>query len=220
MHITDVKQLTTSEQLKRAVAAVMIDVAQTIPQTPTRHDIESVKVAIPHLAEVAHNLIDAVSDDSLICPFGGLGRYYAGQGLYKLAESWLKQCISLLKVRLGKEHLYVATIYNNLAHLYNLQGRYQEAESFYRNSLELSCKLLGEEHPDVATSYHNLANLYHLQGKYQEAESFYHNSLELRLKLLGKEHLDVANSYHNLAGLYQSQGTGVWTKSSGSEKST
>ncbi len=62
MPVTKVKQLTEAQKLKRAVAAAMVEVAREIPDSPTREDIESVKNAIPHLAEVAQNLTDAVSD--------------------------------------------------------------------------------------------------------------------------------------------------------------
>jgi len=198
--------LEDKDSLKREFAGIFVSIAQKIPQSPTQDDIKSVQEAIPHLAEIVENLIDAVSDENLIAPFVGLERYYQGQGLYTFAEHWLKQCVSLLKIRLGKEHPHVADSYNNLASVYHSQGRYQEAESFYLKSLELRRKLLGEKHPDLATSYNNLASVYNSQGKYQEAESFLLQSLELRHKLLGEDHPDVASSYNNLASVYHSQG--------------
>ncbi|KAB8331293.1 tetratricopeptide repeat protein, partial [Scytonema tolypothrichoides VB-61278] len=101
--------------MKRAFAETFIAIAKTISQSPTRHDIESVKDAIPHLAEVAQNLTDAVSDENLIWVFTGLGWFYQGQGLYALAKPWLKQCVSVVQSRLGEEHPDVATSFNNLA---------------------------------------------------------------------------------------------------------
>ncbi|WP_256379269.1 tetratricopeptide repeat protein [Brasilonema sennae] len=192
--------------MKRAFAETFIAIAKTIPYSPTRRDIESVKDAIPHLAEVAQNLTDAVSDENLPWVFTGLGRFYEGQGLYALAQPWLEQCVSVVQSRLGEEHPDVAASYNNLALLYYFQGRYTNAEPLYIKALELRQRLLGEEHPDVANSYNNLAELYRSQGRYTEAEPLYINALELRLRLLGEEHPDIALSYNNLALLYYSQG--------------
>jgi len=199
-------ELEEKDKLKQVFTDVFVSIAETIPNSPTQNDIRLVEDAIPHLAEIAENLIDAVSNESLIWPFVGIGRYYEGQGLYKLAEPWYKQCVSLLETRLGEEHPYVATSYNNLAGLYYSQGRYREAEPLYQKVLALSQKLLGEDHPDVATSYNNLAALYHAQGRYSEAEPLYQQALSLRQKLLGEEHPYITTSYNNLAGLYSSQG--------------
>jgi len=199
-------QSSGAKEQKSHFCQAMVKVAQAIPNSPTQHDIKSVEDVIPHLTEVAENLIDAVSNESLICPFVGIGKYYEGQGLYKLAGLWQEQCVSLLKNRLGKEHLFVIISYNNLAHFYNCQGRYSEAEPLYQQALVLMQKLLGEDHPDVATSYNNLALLYRDQGKYSEAELLYQKALVLMQKLLGEDHPDVATSYNNLALLYFNQG--------------
>ncbi len=57
------------DELKRAFAETFIAIAQQIPQSPTQEIIKSVKDAIPHLAEVAQNLTDAVSDENLYWVF-------------------------------------------------------------------------------------------------------------------------------------------------------
>ncbi|WP_309232612.1 tetratricopeptide repeat protein [Cylindrospermum sp. FACHB-282] len=195
-----------AEELKQAFASVFVDIAKEIPESPTQEFIKSVKNAIPHLAEVAQNMTAAISDETLILPFVGLGKFYEAQGLYQLAESWREQSVSVVKSRLGEEHSYVAASFNNLAALYEFQGRYKEAEHLYLKALELSQRLLGEEHPDVASSYNNLAYLYDSQGKYTEAEHLYLKSLKLRQRLLGDEHPDVASSFSNLAYIYYLQG--------------
>ncbi|WP_370460823.1 tetratricopeptide repeat protein [Brasilonema octagenarum] len=200
------KNLASGDEHKSSFCQAMVEVAKEIPQTPNLNEITALTPAIPHLAEVAQNLIDAVSDENLPWVFTGLGRFYEGQGLYALAQPWLEQCVSVVQSRLGEEHPDVAASYNNLALLYYFQGRYTNAEPLYIKALELRQRLLGEEHPDVANSYNNLAELYRSQGRYTEAEPLYINALELRLRLLGEEHPDIALSYNNLALLYYSQG--------------
>jgi tetratricopeptide (TPR) repeat protein len=195
-----------STTLKRNFCQAMVDIAQEIPQQPIQKDIQKFKLAIPHLQEVADHLLDTVSDENLIWPFVGVGRFYEGQGLYNDAEPWGKKCVLLLKRRLGDDHPAVASSLNNLAGLYESQGKYKEAEPLYQQALALRQKLLGDDHPDVASSLNNLALLYKSQGKYKEAEPLYQQALALRQKLLGDDHPHVATSLNNLALLYYSQG--------------
>jgi tetratricopeptide (TPR) repeat protein len=198
--------LASGQQQISNFCQTMIDVAKTIPDQPIQEDIKKLKLDIPHLEEVAEHLPDVVSDKNLIWPFVGLGRFYEGQGLYKLAEPWKEKCVLLLKQRLGDDHPHVATSFNNLAELYRVQGRYSDAEPLYKKALALRQKLLGDDHPDVATSFNNLAALYYSQRRYSEAEPLYKKALALRQKLLGDDHPDVATSFNNLALLYESQG--------------
>ncbi|MGF1935442.1 MAG: tetratricopeptide repeat protein [Nostoc sp. ChiQUE02] len=198
--------LDKGEELKRSLCKVMIAVAKDIPETPTLEQINAVSFAIPHIAEVANNLIEYISDDDLIWAFVGNAGFYNGQGLYTQAEPWYQRCLEATKKRLGEEHPDVATSLNDLALLYYSQGRYSEAEPLDIQALALRRKLLGEEHSDVAQSLNNLALLYNSQGRYSEAEPLDIKALALRRKLLGEEHPDVAQSLNNLASLYNSQG--------------
>ncbi|MBD2457104.1 tetratricopeptide repeat protein [Nostoc sp. FACHB-87] len=194
------------EEFKRSFCQVMVAVAKQIPETPTLKEINTVSLATPHIAEVANNLIQYVSDEDIISPFVGLGSFYEGQGLYTQAEPWYQQCLSIVQNRLGENHPDFATSLNNLALLYHSQGKYDQAEPLYLQALELYKRLLGDNHPHVADSLNNLALLYHSQGKYDQAEPLYLQALELRQRLLGDNHLDVAQSLNNLALLYKSQG--------------
>ncbi|MDZ8261560.1 tetratricopeptide repeat protein [Nostoc sp. ChiQUE01b] len=194
------------EEFKRSLCRVMVAVAKDIPEDATLKQISDVSPAIPHLAEVANNLIQYVSDDDLLWPFEGNATFYNAQGLYNQALPWLKQCLEVTKKRFAEEHLSVAASLNNLASLYNSQGRYSEGEPFYIQALALRRQLLGEEHPHVASSLNNLGYLYGFQGRYSEAEPLYIQALALRRQLLGEEHPDIATSLNNLGYLYNSQG--------------
>ncbi|AKG20388.1 tetratricopeptide repeat protein [Calothrix sp. 336/3] len=198
--------LEQAEEFKRSFCQVMVAVAKKIPETPTLEEINAVSLAIPHIAEVANNLIQYVSDEDLIWHFVGLANFYEGQGLYTQAEPWRKQCLSTVQNRLGDNHSDVASSLNNLAYLYNSQGKYDQAEPLFFQALELRQRLLGENHPDIASSLNNLALLYNSQGKYDQAEPLFFQALELRQRLLGENHPDVATSLNNLALLYYSQG--------------
>ncbi|RCJ32438.1 NB-ARC domain-containing protein [Nostoc minutum NIES-26] len=198
--------LEQAEELKRSLCNEIVVVAKEISPMPTLEQITAVSPAVPHIAEVAKNLIEYISDDDLLWPFVGNSRFYYGQGLYDQALPWFEQCLEVIKKRLGEEHPDVATSLNNLAELYHSQSRYSKAESLLQQALALRRRLQGQEHPDVATSLNNLALLYHSQGRYSEAEPLLQQALVLRRRLLGEEHPDVAQSFNNLALLYHSQG--------------
>ncbi|WP_442936371.1 tetratricopeptide repeat protein, partial [Nostoc sp.] len=200
------EDLAEANELKRGYCQAMVAVAKDIPETPTLIEIAQVTLAIPHLGEAATVYQAWLSDDDLIWPFLGLGRFYNGQGAYVQALPWREQCLSSAKKRFGDEHPWVATSLNDLAFFYFLQGRYSDAEPLLIEALAMRKRLLGDEHPDVATSLNNLALLYGSQGRYSEAEPLYIEALAMSKRLLGDEHPHVASSLNNLAGLYKSQG--------------
>jgi tetratricopeptide (TPR) repeat protein len=196
----------SGRNFKQAFVKVIIAVAKYIPPTPTLKEITAFSPAMPHLAEVAKNFIEYISDEDLIWVFVGNGRFYKGQGLYAQAEPWFKQCLEVSKKRLGDNHPYVAQSLNNLAGLYKSQGHYEQAEPLYQQALQLMRHLRGEEHPYLAPTLDNLAELYRSQGRYNQAEPLYQQALRLRRSLLGKEYPAVAESLNNLALLYYYQG--------------
>ncbi|UXE60695.1 MAG: tetratricopeptide repeat protein [Woronichinia naegeliana WA131] len=194
------------DELKRSFCRGMVEEANTIPESPTKEQIEAVALSILHIAESATELEQWLEDEDLIPSFKGLEIFYYGQGFYEQAEPWYKQCLEVTRRRLGEEHLDVATSLNNLAELYRSQGKYKEAEPLYLQALELDQRLLGEDHPNAATLLNNLALLYASQGRYEKAEPLYLQALELNQRLLGENHLSVATSLNNLAELYNFQG--------------
>ncbi|ALF56258.1 NB-ARC domain-containing protein [Nostoc piscinale CENA21] len=198
--------LEQAEKFKRSFCGVMVGVAKDIPETPTIQQIKDVAPKIPHLAEIANNLIQYVSNEDLLWPFVGNARFYNGRGLYNQAITWSEQCLEIAKKRLGEEHPSVATSLNNLAELYLYQGKYSKAEPLYLQALALRRYCLGEEHPDFAISTNNLAYIFLNQGKYSKAEPLFLQALKLMQNLLGEEHLCVATCLKNLALLYNFQG--------------
>ncbi len=58
-----------AQDVKQAFVEVMVTMAKEIPDSITIDLIEKLKVVIPHLEEVAENLIDIVRDEDLYCVF-------------------------------------------------------------------------------------------------------------------------------------------------------
>jgi tetratricopeptide (TPR) repeat protein len=198
--------LASADKQKDNFCQALLTVAQSIPDEPTQELVKSVKDAIPHLEEIAENLIDTVRDEDLYGMFSRLNRFYFGQGLYAQAEPWCEQGVSVVQTRLGADHPDVAKSLCNLALLYKSQGRYAEAEPLFLQALEFWKRLPGVEHLDIAKSLHNLAGLYLSQGRYAEAEPLYLQALEFWKRLPGVEHPYTSMSLHNLANVYRSQG--------------
>jgi len=151
--------LVNASEQKDNFCKVLVEVAQSIPQTTTLIEIAKASLAIPHIAEAATVYQDWLIDENLIWPFVGLGRFYEGQGAYTQALPWREQCLSTVKKRLGESHPDVATSLNNLAGLYDSQGRYAEAEPLYQQALEIASKTLGVDHPNTTTIRENLKYL-------------------------------------------------------------
>jgi tetratricopeptide (TPR) repeat protein len=201
--LTEINQ---GEELKRAFCLVMVGVAKEIPDVLTLKQVADISPKQPHIAEVAENLIEYVSDENSPGLFFVNAIFYKSQGLYTPALLWCEQCLGITKKRLGEEHPYFATSLNNLAFLYKSQGKYNEAELLFLQALQLYRRLLGEEHPHFAQNLNNLAEIYCFQGKYSEAEPLFLQALELRRHLLTEEHPDFAQSLNNLAGFHYYQG--------------
>ncbi|OUL28700.1 hypothetical protein BV372_24465 [Nostoc sp. T09] len=197
--------LEQAEDFKRSFCRVMVAVAKNMPDAPTLQQIQDVAPAIPHLAEVANNLIKYISDKDLILPFCSLGRFYECQGLYEQAETWRKQCLDFAQNYFGLEHPQVAISINNMALLYDEQGRYDEAELLYYQALEIYQNLQEEDdHYTIATILNNLALLYNEQDRYTDAEFLFKQALEKLQRLPGKEHYQ-ALCLINLGLLYKYQ---------------
>jgi tetratricopeptide (TPR) repeat protein len=187
-----------TNELRQTFAVSMAAAAEQIPSFLSLQQIQTTTSVIPHLEEVAKFMAECLRDEDLGQPFVGLARFYEAQGLYKLAEPWRKQCLSIVKTRLGSKHSKVAESLNALAMLYRCQGRYREAEPLFMQALDIRKCYLANEPLDVAESLHNLATLYRLLGRYSQAECFFKQALELRKFFLGEEHLAVAETLSEL----------------------
>jgi tetratricopeptide (TPR) repeat protein len=170
---------------------VMVGVAQAIDNSMTINRTEQVRESIPHMEEGVRSWINSITNENLIEPFVGIGSFYAGQGNYSSAEPWHKDCLEVVRKRLGEDHRHVAISLNNLAELYHSQGKYEEAEPLFRLALEMYKRMLGKEHPHVAMSQCNLAALYQNQDRYPEAKALYLQALAIAQSKLGSDHPDT-----------------------------
>ncbi|MDE5085717.1 MAG: tetratricopeptide repeat protein, partial [Trichodesmium sp. St16_bin2-tuft] len=194
------------EIMKRSICRAIAKVARKIPDNITEEQVKEVEIDIPHIAEVAENLTEYLSDDDLIVPFTRLGCFYKDLGLYPQGQPWLEKGKEIAERRLDKDNPDVATVYNNLAELYRAQGKYEEAEPLLLQALEINKIALPKNHPSIAISLGNLALLYESQGKYEEAEPLLLQAIEIEKIALPENHPSIATHLNNLAELCRAQG--------------
>ncbi|MBW4449294.1 MAG: tetratricopeptide repeat protein [Spirirestis rafaelensis WJT71-NPBG6] len=170
-------QLAESGEMQRVLettfATAMIAIAKSLPQSPTSEDIEGIKDVVPHIEDLGNRLIAEVNkaregqaispasvpNDEVIWVFVGVGRFYEGQGLYKLAEPWREDCVNVCQALFVGDHPNVAASLNGLAELYKSLGRYSDAEPMYIDALAICDRLLGVNHPTTAMVRENLTIL-------------------------------------------------------------
>uniref|UniRef100_UPI0035CB0C31 NB-ARC domain-containing protein n=1 Tax=uncultured Nostoc sp. TaxID=340711 RepID=UPI0035CB0C31 len=108
----------TKSVLETTFATAMIAKAQILPDSPTSKDIEFLKDVILHLEDIGKRLIAeikkatevqtfftaSVPNDQVLWIFVGIGRFYEGQGLYKLAEPWYEDSVNVCQALFAGEH--------------------------------------------------------------------------------------------------------------------
>ncbi len=106
-----------------------------------------------------------------------LAKMYIESKSYAEAEPYLREVLTGVMEKHGKNHPETATALNNLAEAYRKQGKYKEAEPLYRRALGIRKGVLGRQHPDVAQSMNNLALLFKAQARYDDADLLYREAI-------------------------------------------
>ena len=99
-----------------------------------------------------------------------LAEFYWNQQKHFHAEVLCRRILTIYENALGKEHIDVAILANNLAMLCHLQKKYIDAEALYKQTLSIKTRVLGPNHPDVIKVLENYANLLMATHRAAEAE--------------------------------------------------
>ena len=127
-----------------------------------------------------------------------LTNYAKYDAIQTIIDSLIDKCEDFY----GKEHLFTASIYNDISTTYLFLGKYKTAMDFCNRSLSIREKELGDEHPDTANTYINLGNIYSDQGDNTKALEYYQKALGIMEMVLGAMHLDTAHLYNNIGIVY------------------
>ncbi|PSF34939.1 tetratricopeptide repeat protein [Aphanothece hegewaldii CCALA 016] len=187
------------DECKRDLCRVMVLIAKQVPEIIDLKLVSSLTFVVPHLVEVANNLLTWIENESLILPCQVLGKFYLSQSIYSEAENWYQKNRNIIFKQFDVNHLLTAIVQNDLADLYSLTGQYKKADEFYKKALNIKLEQLEDKHPDLANIYNNLGNLYVKINNYQEAQLLYQQALNIWSLEEQKNILNLATVYNNLA---------------------
>jgi tetratricopeptide (TPR) repeat protein len=190
-----------TSHLKTSFCKTLVKISESIQETPSAQEITDVESSITHIEELAIHWSHEIDKDDLIWPYNGLSRFYAGKGLFAIAEKWARRCIESTKVKCGEESLAYAISLNNLAIQNITQGHLEEAELNFIKAYELSKDdpRLKERNNKILN---NLAQVYLHIGRYQKALDLHQMVLTDRIKSFSRNHPDVALSLNNIGRLF------------------
>ena len=139
---------------------------------------------------------------------GELASTLADAGKTARAESLYRAVLAIDQLRLGRDHLEVATDLDNLGvALGENKSDLRAADSAYRAALAIRRKHFDDGHPDVLSTLGNLASNMSTMGRYAEAESLERVVLAGRRRLYPNgQHPDIAYSLHSIANVLERQG--------------
>jgi tetratricopeptide (TPR) repeat protein len=186
-----------SSHPKTSFCKTFVKISESIQATPSALEITDAESSINHIEELAIHWSHELDENDLIWPYNGLSRFYAGKGLFSIAEKWARRCIESVKVKCGEESLVYAVSLNNLAIQNITQGHLEEAEINVFKAYELTKDdpMLKEGNNKILN---NLAEVYLGKGRYQQALDLHQKVLIDRINRLSRNHPDVALSLNNI----------------------
>jgi tetratricopeptide (TPR) repeat protein len=158
------------EYLKIWFVTFIAALVQQMPNSPNYDEMKIISPLIPHIEEVAQQMICYLSNEEFGYLFNILVSFYSNQGLYALAEDWCQTFIENVKISFPGDHLLVAGVQKRLATILRLQGRYGEAETLYKKVLEVFLTRYDGRYSVIISVRHELAVIYRLQDRLNEAE--------------------------------------------------
>jgi tetratricopeptide (TPR) repeat protein len=182
---------------KTSFCKTLVKISESIQETPSAQEMTDVESSITHIEELVIHWSHELDENDLIWSYNGLSRFYAGKGLFAIAEKWARRCVENVKVKCGEESLAYAVSLNNLAIQNITQGHLEEAESNVIKAYELN-----KDDPKSKEGnnkiLNNLAQVYLDKGRYQQALDLHQKVLTDRINFFSRSHPDVALSLNNI----------------------
>jgi tetratricopeptide (TPR) repeat protein len=123
---------------------------------------------------------------------------------FERARVDFERALALREAALGRDHLSMVAVLNNLAGVHMQQGQPGKARPFAERTLTIQEAAFGPEHVQLAMTLNNLAALYTAEGQLDQAFAALERALSLSERGLGPEHPDTLGATINL-GLLEVQ---------------
>lgn len=134
-----------------------------------------------------------------------LGNIQRQDGHYEEAANYLNKALLTEQRILGREHVEVAEIMDDLAKVRADQANFKESETLLTEAQQIAEHSTGPDHPRRAVFTRDLGHLYLREGKYGEAEPLFKAALALSTRVLGETHSVTADSARDLGDIYLKQ---------------
>lgn len=129
------------------------------------------------------------------------GLVFDALGDFVEARAHHERALAIRERTLGRDHLEVAQVLDNLGAIPLQQHRYDEAEPHYARALDIRRRALGEDHPDVAASWNSLGTAQRGLRRLDLARASYEQAYAIWRRSLGDDHANVASALNNLGNL-------------------
>ena len=142
----------------------------------------------------------------LFIVYRSLGIYYKRIGAFKQAIEHYNKSKSLLIQSEGEEHVFIGSIYVNMANIYTRQNAITKAKEYYHKAKDIFTKTLGEKDPVLALCYNGIGTVLRKQEQYSESIEYYQKAIHIYQSHYGEYTPRLANPYLNLGNIYRLQG--------------
>jgi CHAT domain-containing protein/Tfp pilus assembly protein PilF len=113
-------------------------------------------------------------------------------GKYEEARTLAARALEVSEKALGRDHVYVAYLLNQLGHIQRSRGQSANAEASFQRALAINEKTLGLEHPQTVESIRGLGLVARSRNDFARAGPLFEQALAITEKTLGAEHPRVA----------------------------
>jgi CHAT domain-containing protein/tetratricopeptide (TPR) repeat protein len=123
-------------------------------------------------------------------------------GKYEEARTLVARALEIGEKALGRDHVYVAYLLNQLGHIQRSRGQSANAEASFQRALAINEKALGLEHPQTVESIRGLGLVARSRNDFAKAGPLFEQALTITEKTLGAEHPRVAVCLLDLAAFH------------------
>lgn len=116
---------------------------------------------------------------------------------------YLFKALHIFKNKLGEEHPYTATVYENIGTMYLKKKEIDKAIYYVGKAYEIRLKILDKNHPDIMFSLNNFGYCYDELKDYTRARQYYQDALALLEKNYSYDKSKKALFYNNIASTYK-----------------
>lgn len=210
-------QAVTFDGMDQATRALWVEASQTFAldamtgsMASIAGRLEEVGRVVPHALAASGHGGDPVRRVQIL---DRVATYFQVRAAYAEAVRLFRRALVVGEAELGRTHVEVVKVKNDLGLALRDFGRLDEAEALFAEAIQLGEATLPPGHPDMADRYNNLGLVYHdrayVSGEVEDldkAEEAYRRALEISEASLPPDHTDIPIRLNNLGLILRDRG--------------